>query len=113
MEFVSRYRDILRVVGTVEPTRGGRGIQMSLPEESDEMNATYRISKIVYGDTESGKRYIETVSSKNGEFPTYGEASIPEILAFAYKAMRDMPESHYSQELCLLACSIKEDFDVA
>lgn len=112
MEFVSNYKDILAVVGEVRLTPNGKGIQMSLPEQSDDKNATFRISRIVYGENQSGKRYIETVASKNGNFPTYGEASIPEILALAAKALEDLPHSKYTMELFELSERLKTTLDI-
>jgi hypothetical protein len=107
MEFVSNIEDMLKVVGTVVPTGNRTGIQMSLPEEVDCKEEPLSIHRIVYGTTESGKRYIETISMKQGSWPVYGEASIPEILAFAKKAEIDLPESEYTKELSRLASWFK------
>jgi hypothetical protein len=106
MEFVSNVEDMLGVVGKVRSATVGRGIYMALPEQTGTSDGGLIIHRIVYGLTESGKRYIETISSENG-FPTYGEASIPEILVFARKAAIDMPESEYTRELCAFAQKIE------
>lgn len=104
MEFVSNTKDMLSMVGNVVPRTDGPGIQMPLPEEMGDRSV---ISRIIYGKTASGKRYIETISNKNG-FPTYGEASIPEIIVFAKRAMLDMPESPFTPELVILAVKIDQ-----
>ena len=102
MEFVSNVEDLSTVVGEVSLSPNGRGIQMDLPPQSGDENDIHRI---VYGQTKSGKRYIETVSLllKDENPPVYGEASIPEILVFAKRAFKDLPESLYTTELRILA----------
>ena len=103
MEFVSNIPDIMKVVGEVGLLPSGRGIQMELPESLDG-----NISRIVFGLTQSGKWYIETVSDKEGHRPIYGEASIPEIFVFATKAIQEMPNSEYAQKLITIASQIED-----
>ena len=93
MEFVSVVKDMLTVVGDVTLLDNEKGIQMELPPGRDE------ISKIVYGHTSAGRNYIETVSLTNDVWPVYGEASLPEIMAFARKAQQDRPHSVFTKEL--------------
>ena len=112
MEFVGIVEDIVKVVGTVEPLQNNKGIQMSLPEDTTDQPGGFYISRIVYGETSSGKRYIETQSNKGSNWPIYGEASIPEVLAFAKKAVIDMPGSIYTRELYVLACHLKVALDI-
>ncbi len=104
MEFVSSVKDMLNVCGEVRPLDNHRGIWMSLPEQQFHDSSIHRI---VYGMTKSGKKYIETISNKNGNWPVYGEASIPEILVFARKAIKEMPDSQYAKELYVLGLRIE------
>ena len=99
MEFVSNIEDMMKVVGTVMPLGDHKGIYMALPEQMDGEGSPLDIHRIVYGETQSGKKYVETVSTKNGNWPVYGEASLPEILAFARKAVQDLPDSEWTKEL--------------
>jgi hypothetical protein len=106
MEFVSNIEDIMKVVGTVKPLGSHKGIYMALPEQILSFDIHNRI---VYGETQSGKKYIETVSVKDGAQPVYfyGEASLPEILAFARKAMQDLPDSEWTKELHELSLKLE------
>ena len=107
--FVGEVDDMLKVVGTATLLDSQRGIYMSLPEQIDDPNtSSIDIHRIVYGANKSGKRYIETVSTKEGNLPVYGEASLPEILTFAKKAVRDLPDSEWTKELSELAQKLGE-----
>jgi hypothetical protein len=109
MEFVSNVEDILKVVGTVKQMENGAGIYMALPDDTSVDNdRNVEIHRIAYGKTQSGKRYIETVSSVDGNWSVYGEASLPEILAFAKKSLQDLPESDWTQELHKLSLKLEE-----
>ncbi len=107
MEFVSNVDQMLEVAGDVMLLESDKGIQMELPEQMGESS----ISRIVFGTTKSGKRYIETIAMKDGNWPVYGEASIPEILVFAKKAELTFPDSRHTKELSRIAQKIKEVLD--
>ena len=100
IRFVGNAEDMLKVVGTVTLLDNERGIHMPLPGENDDLSlSSINIQRIVYGANESGNRFIETVSTKEGNWPVYGEASLPEILTFAKKALEDLPDSKWTKEL--------------
>ncbi len=106
--FVSEINDMLKAVGEVTFLPNEKGIYMSLPDGEGSNGKSFKISRIVYGETKSGNRYIETVSTKEGNWPVYGEASLPEILVFARKAMQDLPDSVWSKDLFALAQKFEE-----
>ena len=99
---------MLKVVGEVSLLPNGIGIQMELPPQSGDPQ---NFHKIVYGQTNSGKRYIETQSLENGNWPVFGEASIPEILTLARKAIKDLPTSRYTAELYAFTLRPQEALD--
>ena len=66
MEFVCEVDDMLKVMGNVNLMENGSGIWMDLPDDTSVNNDRYMtIRRIAYGASQSGKRYIETVSSVN------------------------------------------------
>ncbi len=97
--FVGEIDDMVKVAGEVNLLPNGKGISMSLPEG---------VSTVVYGETSSGKRYLETVLEMRDNFPVYGEVSLIEILTFARKAILDLPDSEWSKDLFLLAQKLEE-----
>jgi len=99
MEFVSNVDDLFKLTEQVGLLPNGKGIQMELFGQS----AVGDFSRIVYGETKKGKRFIETVSMVNHTWPVYDEASIPDIIAFAKKAKIDLSDSKYTKELLIIA----------